>query len=173
MRNAAILLVLSAIAIQGALAQSRDVRRLIPVYIDSHNVKDETSSQFVFALNRALSNSPGHDLGAADVEDRRLRFYLEVLTVDINPAGKSGNSAVASVVIEQMGLPHSSPERVMWYHKVFLLNRATLDDFARRFVADMDSRWCSYNKSSVGTCPIESLPPELLCKGGALIDGCR
>jgi hypothetical protein len=159
MRNISILLVSLTITIQVAIAQSRDVRKLIPVYIDSRGVKDETGSRFVFALKRVLSNSQVHDLGAADVDDRRLQFFLELVTIDLVPIAKASKMSVASVAIEEMYLPNSYPVATMWYHKVFLLNDSKLDELARQFVADMDAHWCNHIKSSVGNCPKESIPP--------------
>jgi hypothetical protein len=159
MRNVAILLVLLPMIARGGVAQSPATRKTIPVYIDSHSVKDETGLQFVRALKRALSNSQGHDLGAADVDDRRLRFYLELVTIDLGSDAKATKTSVASVTIEDMGLPNSYPVATMWYHKAFLLVPSKLDEFARQFVADMDAHWCNSIKSSVGNCPKELIPP--------------
>jgi hypothetical protein len=55
--------------------------------------------------------------------------------------------SVASVVIEEMGLPNSWPVPFMWYHKAFLLKANRLDELAQQFVADMDAHWCNHIKS--------------------------
>jgi hypothetical protein len=159
MRNMAILLILLPLIARGGVAQSPAAPKIIPVYIDSRAVKDDTGQQFLLALKRALSNSQGHDLGATDVDDRRLRFYLELVTIDLGSTAKAANTSVASVAIEDMGLPKSYPVVALWYHKTFLLDRIRLDELARQFVADIDAHWCNYIKSSVGNCPKESIPP--------------
>src|SRR3984957_6099051 len=98
MKNTVILLLLVlAVALSGH-SQSVRPRKIIPVYIDSRGVKDETGWQFHLALKRTLSKSQGHNLGAADVDDRRLQFLLQLITVDFG--SRAGNTSFASIAIE-------------------------------------------------------------------------
>ena len=159
MKNAAILLLLVLAVAPIGHTQSVRPRKIIPVYIDPRGIRDETGQQFLLALKRALSESQGHDLGAADVDDRRLQFFLQLVTIDPGPITKAANTSFASITIEEMYRPNSYPVATMWYHKAFLLDRSKLDEIARQFVRDMDAHWCNYIKSSVGNCPKESIPP--------------
>jgi len=159
MKNAAILLLLVLAIAPIGHTQSVRPRKIIPVYIDPRGVRDETGQQFLLALKRALSESQGHDLGAADVDDRRLQFFLQLVTIDLGPITRAANTSFASITIEEMYRPNSYPVATMWYHKAFLLDHSKLDEIARQFVSDMDAHWCNHIKSSVGNCPKESIPP--------------
>ena len=158
MKNAAIVLLLVLAFAPICRTQSGRQRKIIPVYIDTRGVRDETGQQFIVALKRALSESQGHDLGAADVDDRRLQFLLQLVTIDPGPNTKAANMSFASITIEEMYRPNSYPVATMWYHKAFLLDHSKLDEIARQFVSDMDAHWCNYIKSSVGNCSKESIP---------------
>jgi len=160
MKNAAILLLLVLAIAPIGHTQSVRPRKIIPVYIDPRGVRDETGQQFLLALKRALSESQGHDLGAADVDDRRLQFFLQLVTIDLARPDYQGCQHVVRVItIEEMYRPNSYPVATMWYHKAFLLDHSKLDEIARQFVSDMDAHWCNHIKSSVGNCPKESIPP--------------
>jgi hypothetical protein len=65
------------------------------------------------------------------------------------------------VVIEDMGLPSSFPVVTKWHHKVVVVDPKTTDKMAKELLEDMDARWCTYIKSSVGGCPKEILFPTI------------
>ena len=93
-----------------------------------------------------------------EVSKSGLRFYVEFISVDVaEAASEQGKRSVVSVVIQDMGLPNSFPVADMWYHKAIVVDRQTVDKIAKDLLEDMDARWCSYIKNSVGGCPKEKL----------------
>jgi hypothetical protein len=91
-----------------------------------------------------------------------LRFYIELITVDPADNGpEQAKRSVASVVIQDFGIPNSYPVADMWYHKVIVVDKDTADTIAKELLEDMDARWCSYIKNSTGGCPKEKFPPML------------
>jgi hypothetical protein len=49
----------------------------------------------------------------------------------------------------------------MWYHKVIIVDKDSVGTFAKDLLFDMDARWCSYVKNSIGGCPREKFYPAL------------
>ena len=131
----------------------------MPVYV-THAGQDATGIQFVDAVKRALSKSDKYKL--ANPNDsatyRGFKLHLDIATLDVASA-TAEHPSVASIVIEEMGLPNSWPVPFMWYHKAFLVKANRLDELAQLFIADMDAHWCNTIKNSIGNCPKESISP--------------
>jgi hypothetical protein len=126
----------------------------------SRTGKDRVGSRFVEAFNRELSHSPGYE--PMSKSEKGFRFFVEFITIDVaNAVPEEGNRSVVSVVIQQMGLPNSFPVADMWYHKVIVVDRSTVDATAKELLEDMTARWCSYPKDSIGGCPKEKFEPKL------------
>ena len=160
MRNAvlaAVLLVVGARFASAQAAPKRTTTPRIPVYI-SHVGEDGAGAQFVAAVERTLSRSEKYRLGVPGTDEHGFQLYVDLLTLDAD-SKNVGASSVASVVIEEWGLPNSWPVLYMWYHKVFPVEGSRADETARQFLADMDAHWCNHIKSSVGNCPRETLNP--------------
>jgi hypothetical protein len=49
----------------------------------------------------------------------------------------------------------------MWYHKLVVVEKNAVGKIAVELLEDMDARWCSYIKNSVGGCPKEKFYPQL------------
>lgn len=126
----------------------------------THAGQDAAGTQFVDAVKRALSRSGKYKLANPNdsAHESGFRLYLDITTLDVASA-TAEQTSVASVVIQEMGLPNSWPVPFMWYHKAFLLKVNRLDELAQQFVADMDAHWCNTIKSSIGNCPKESIYP--------------
>jgi hypothetical protein len=54
-----------------------------------------------------------------------------------------------------MGFPNSYPVSTMWYHKVIVVDRQTVDKSAKDFLDNIDASYCNLMKNSVGGCPKE------------------
>jgi hypothetical protein len=125
-----------------------------------HTGKDRVGTFFVDALNRELSHSALYEPMKAN--EKGFRFYVDLITVDTaDIASEKGKKSVISVAIEDFGRPNSYPVPEMWYHKVIIVNRQQVDEIAKKLLEDMDARWCSYSRNSVGGCPKEKLEPYL------------
>jgi hypothetical protein len=50
----------------------------------------------------------------------------------------------------------------MWYHKLIVVDRGSVDRLAKDLLEDMEARWCAYirNMGPAG-CPKEKLYPRL------------
>jgi hypothetical protein len=133
--------------------------RRIPVSVSRTGV-DRVGSLFVAALNRELSHSIRYEPMPTEGIDKGLRFYIELVTVDLSNNGQErGKSSAVSVVIEDMGLPGSFPVATKWYHKVIVFDEKAADKVAEELMEDLDAGWCNHIKSSVGGCPKEKLHP--------------
>ena len=153
----AVTVVLSGMA--GAQATKTGiVTSAVPVYL-SHEGNDKVGMQFIADLRRELSKSNRLKDTTADLTGRGLRFYVEISTLDVGTVSR--DQSVASVVIEEMGVPNSYPVASKWYHKVILLEPNKLSGLAGEFVLDMDAHWCRTIKNSLGGCPKEFLAPIL------------
>jgi len=128
------------------------------VYV-SHHGEDRTGTQFLAAVKQELSKSSEFEVAYSEAYvQKRLRFYMEISTIEATP-DRSGNLSAVSVVIENMGLPNSYPVRFKWYHKVFLVETSKVNEMSRQFVADMGAHWCNTITNAVGNCPKELLFP--------------
>ncbi len=132
---------------------------------------DEVGSLLVAAVNQELSKSARYELiGDEPVSDsaklglkvsdapkkKGLELFIELATADVaSNEQKRGSTSAISIVIESMGLPNSWPVPSMWYHKIVITNRETINTIAKQFVIDMDAHWCNSMMSSVGGCPKE------------------
>ena len=126
----------------------------------SHIGEDQFGSLFVAALNRELSQSAKYERMAGPDVNKGLRFYVELVTVDVaDDRRERGKRSAASVVIEDMGLPNTFPVATKWYHKVIVVDQQTAANIAKELVEDLDARWCNTIISSVGRCPKEKLYP--------------
>ena len=130
----------------------------IPVFL-SHEGTDGVGTQFMKEVRHELSKSKRFKLSSSDVPGQGLRFYVDVSTMDVSTGNRS--HSVASLVIEEMGLPNSYPVPSLWYHKLILLEANRLSDVASQFLLDMDARWCRTIKDTSGGCPKEMLPPVI------------
>src|SRR5712664_86957 len=118
--------------------------RKIPVSV-SRTGEDEVGSHFVAAFDRQLSLSSRYEPTPTKGIDKGLRFYIELMTVDLAGDGQEpGKRSAVSVVIEDMGLPNSYPVSEKWYHKVVVVDQKTADKIAKELIEDLDARWCSY-----------------------------
>jgi hypothetical protein len=133
--------------------------RKTPVSV-SHTGKDQVGTLFAEAFGRALSHSALYEPLSGN--ESGFRFYVDLTTVDAaDTVPERGKRSVVSVVIQDMGLPNSFPVADMWYHKVIIVNRRQVEETAKKLLEDMDARWCSYIRNSVGGCPKEKLEPHL------------
>jgi hypothetical protein len=100
----AVIIVFSGVACaqasKGGIAASA-----VPVYL-SHEGKDKIGMQFVADLRRELSKSNRLN-PASDLMGQGLRFYVDISTLDISAESRA--QSVASIVIEEMGLPTAIP----------------------------------------------------------------
>ena len=88
---------------------------------------------------------------------------MNFITVAIPSARPDhGEDSASSVVIEQMGLPNSFPVPDVWYHKLIIVNRSSVDASAKDLLEDMAARWCSYIKNSIGGRPKETFEPKII-----------
>jgi hypothetical protein len=91
-----------------------------------------------------------------------FRFFVDLISVDrADTAREEGKSSVVSIVVQQVGLPNSFPVADMWYHKVMIANRPTMNATAKELVEDLTARCCVYFKSSNRDCPQEKFEPKL------------
>lgn len=135
--------------------------RRIPVAV-SRTGQDQVGKLFAAALKQELSDSMQYAPIHAEGIKNRLRFYIDLGTVDVvDNEPEQGKRSVVSVVVQDMGSPNSYPVAVIWYHKVVVVDRNAVGKIAKDLVEDIDARWCSYNKNSVGGCPKEKLYPQL------------
>ena len=94
--------------------------------------------------------------------EKGFRFFVELATVDVaDDAHEKGKRSAVSVIVEEMGRPNSFPVSNLWYHKVIVVNRRLVDSTAKELLEDIDARWCSSIKNSVGGCPPEKLEPRI------------
>ena len=125
-----------------------------------HTGKDQVGSLFVEAFSRQLSRSPRYE--SMSESEKGFRFFVDFITVDAaDMTPEKGKRSAVSVVIEQMGLPNSFPVADMWYHKIIVVDRRTVDATAKELLEDMTARWCSYLKDSVGGCAKKRFEPKL------------
>ena len=68
---------------------------------------------------------------------------------------------MVSVVIEDFRLPNGFPVYTMWYHEVLIVDRDSAATVAKDLLYDMDARWCSHVKDSIGGCPQEKFAPKI------------
>jgi hypothetical protein len=151
----------AVLALLFACTGAAQERQIIPVSV-SRAGKDQVGLLFLAALNRELSHSLRHGPMPANPTNKGLRFYIELVTVDVaENEQQRGNRSAVSVVIEEMGLPNSFPVPNKWYHKAFVVDQNTVDKTAKELIEDMDARWCRYPKNSIGGCPKEKLEPTM------------
>lgn len=133
----------------------------IPVSV-AHVGHDAVGALFASGFGRDLSRSTRYEPMPTKEAKDGLRFYVDLITVDVDDAGPTeGRKSAISVVIEEMGLPNSFPVPDKWYHKVIIVDRQTVDKVAEVLLEDLDARWCSQIKNSLGGCPEEKLEPKL------------
>jgi len=124
-----------------------------------HTGKDEVGSLFVGAFNRQLSHSARYE--PMKGLETGFRFYVSFVTLDPSDnSPEQGRRSVVSVVIEDMGRPNSLPVAEMWYHKVVVVKRQTVDETAKQLLEDMDARWCRTIRNATGGCPAEKFDPR-------------
>jgi hypothetical protein len=137
-----------------ATAQTRKT----PVSV-GHIGQDPVGTLFVEAFEQKLSHSTRYELMKGPVKG--FQFDVDIITTDAgDTAAEQGTRSVVSVVIEDMGLPHSFPVANMWYHKVFIVDRRSADQIARELLEDLDAGWCRYIKNFTAGCPKEKLEPH-------------
>jgi len=152
----------------GTVAQRAIIKTPVSV---SRTGNDEVGSLLVAAITQELSKSPRYELmhgePASDSaklglkvsggpKEKGLEFFVELATADVAPnEHQRGTSSAISIVIESMGLPNSWPVPSMWYHKIVITNRQTVNAIAKQFVIDMDAHWCNTIMNSTGACPEE------------------
>jgi hypothetical protein len=125
--------------------------RKTPVSV-SHTGQDRVGTLFVAAFKQKVLHSDGYELMKDDEKD--LRFYVEMITVDpADTESDQGKRSVVSVVIQSY--PSTYPVADMWYHKVIIVNQRQVEDTAKKLLEDMNARWCSHIRNSVGGCPKE------------------
>jgi len=160
MRNGIFLAVLLVASVRFVISQATPKRTFagkIPIYL-THDGNDQDGAEFVASVKRALSTSKKYELVAPTRTFKGFVWHIELLTITDGTSNKE-HSSVASVVIQEMGLPNSYPVASMWYHKVFVLESSRSDEIAKQFLADVDAHWCDHIKSLVGNCPRELLFP--------------
>lgn len=117
---------------------------------------DQVGALFAAAFNRELSHSTRYGFAPSGVTPPGVEFYVDIISVDpAVTAPEQGKRSVISLVIQEMGLPNSYPVSTMWYHKVIVVDRQTVDKSAKDFLDDIDASSCNYMKNSVGGCPKE------------------
>jgi hypothetical protein len=132
----------------------------IPVHV-SHTGKDSVGTMFDEALKQELTHSIRYMPKYSEQAKNKFELYVELVSVDVaENKSDEGKRSVVSVVIEEFGLPNSYPVATMWYHKVLVLRKESVDTVAKDLIDDMDARWCQYIKSSVGGCPKEKFYPS-------------
>jgi hypothetical protein len=135
--------------------------RRAPVYV-SHAGHDSVGALFEAALNQELSRSILYIPRSAEGANGKFEFHIDLRTVDVaDSKSEQGKRSVVSVVIEDFGLPNSYPVETMWYHKVIVVDKASVAQVAKDLLYDMGATWCSYNKNSVGGCPKEKFYPAI------------
>jgi hypothetical protein len=80
----------------------------------SHAGQDVIGNEFVDAVKRALSKSEKYKVDSPNVaaHERGFQLHLDVVTLEVASAGIQ-QASVASVTVEEMGLPNSWPVQVM------------------------------------------------------------
>lgn len=132
-----------------------------PVYV-SHNGQDRLGLLFELALKQELSRSARFMPQHSESEKTKLEFHIDLITVDVaENKSEQGKRSIVSVVIEDFGLPNSFPVASMWYHKVLVVDKDSVGMVAKDLLYDMDARWCSYIKNSLGGCPKEKFQRPL------------
>lgn len=133
----------------------------IPVHV-SHIGQDSVGLRFDEALKQELTRSARYAPKYSAQAKNKFELYVELISVDVaENKSDEGKKSIISVVIEEFGLPNSYPVATMWYHKVLVVKMETVGTTAEDLLYDMDARWCSYIKNSVGTCPKEKFYPQL------------
>jgi hypothetical protein len=136
-------------------------QRKLPISI-SHVGHDEVGSLLLKSLNREISKSSTYEVRFSHGINPGLRFDLELNTVDVaDNQAEHGKRSVASIVIQEMGLPNSYPVANMWYHKIIVVDKGSVDKIAADLLEDISARWCQYPKNSVGGCPKEKFEPRI------------
>jgi hypothetical protein len=124
--------------------------------------QDLIGSRFEAALKEELSRSTRYRPRHSDGAKTKFEFHIDLSTVDVSDIkAEQGKRSVVSVVIEDFGLPNSYPVATMWYHRVIIVDKDSVDTVAKDLLFDMDARWCSYIKNSIGGCPQEKFYPAL------------
>ena len=124
--------------------------------------QDQVGALFQTALKQELAHSTRYIPRHAEGAKGKFEFDIELVTLDISDSeAQEGRRSVVSVVIEDFGLPNSYPVPDMWYHKVIVVDKDTVGRLAKDLLDDMEARWCSYIKDSVGGCPKEKLYPQI------------
>jgi hypothetical protein len=132
-----------------------------PVYL-SRTGQDSVGVLFEAALKQELSRSTRYTPRNAEGAKGKFEFVIELATVDVaDDKAEQGKRSVVSIVIEDFGLPNSYPVATMWYHKVIVVDKNSVSKLAKDLLDDMDARWCSYLKNSIGGCPKEKFYPQL------------
>ena len=128
----------------------------------SHIGQDSVGSLFEVALKQELSRSSRYMPRNSEAVKTKPEFFIELSTVDVaDNKSEQGKRSVVSVVIEDFGRPDSYPVATMWYHKVVVVDKDSVGTLAKDLLYDMDARWCSYIKNSIGGCPKEKFYPPL------------
>jgi hypothetical protein len=132
-----------------------------PVYL-SHTGQDGVGSLFEATLKQELTRSTRYVLLYSEGAKTKFQFHIDLSTVDVADAkSDQGKRSVVSVVIEEFGGRNTYPVATMWYHKVVVVDKTLVGAIAKDLLYDMEARWCSYNKNSVGGCPKEKFYPTL------------
>jgi hypothetical protein len=135
-----------------AAAQDR-----IPVSVSQTGL-DQIGLTFASAFKRELARSSHYELMPSGGVNDGLRFYVELITIDVGgTARERGRRSAISVVIQEMGLPNSFPVGFMWYHKAIVVDSQATGKLAKDLIDDMEARWCNTLHDSVGGCPKEKL----------------
>jgi hypothetical protein len=131
------------------------------VYV-SRAGQDLVGSRFEAALKDELSRSTRYRPRYSEGAKTKFEFHIDLSTADVSDSkAEQSKRSVVSVVIEDFGLPNSYPVETMWYHKVIIVGKDSVGTVAKDLLFDMDARWCSYLKNSIGGCPKEKFYPAI------------
>jgi hypothetical protein len=150
-------LAILVLAFNATLAQ----QSRIPVYV-SRTGKDNVGSLFETALKQELSRSAHYMPRYSEGTKTKLEFHIDLSTIDIaDSKPEQGKKSAVSIVIGEFGRAGSYPVETTWYHKVVLVDKEAVATVAIDLLDNMDARYCSYIKNSVGNCPKEKFDPPL------------
>jgi hypothetical protein len=125
-----------------------------PVYV-SHSGQDKVGALFEAALRNELSHSSVYALLKFEESSKtKFEFHIGLASVDVAVNNsEQAKRSVVSVVIEEFGLPNSYPVAELWYHKVIVVDKDSVDAMAKDLVDDMGARWCHYiTNQDLATC---------------------
>jgi hypothetical protein len=128
--------------------------RKIPITVVQRG-SDQIGALFTTAFNRELSHSTRYGIAPSGVTAPGGEFFVELISVDAATTQEQRKRSVISLVIQKMGFPKDYPVADMWYHKVIVVDRLTVNKSAKDFLDDIDATFCNYTTNSVGGCPKE------------------